>query len=308
MRKLVLIPMLAGTLVIGGCFKLSSDSTINSDGSATVKLTMVHKSEILETMKAQLDQAVEMLGDDNPEISKARDQFEKLGSAFEEKNAAAEWKKLGLEVTKSSSSDKDGWKGFEMEGSAKNVADYNRKHADSKKASESRANDRMGGPDAAAFAVPRLPRFYKTDQPNVAKVVLTWRDNSRQDRMFEDEKMTDEVKEQVEMGLEGARAQMDLDSLKVEMKVKLPGKILSVNNCKQEGDNVLVFSFLGSSLTADSMPQMMKQASATLQIDPKEFKIPLEDEPKAESRPATRKAEKPKDEEEKKNKDEEKDK
>ena len=39
------------------------------------------------------------------------------------------------------------------------------------------------------------------------------------------------------------------------------------------------------------------------------FKIPLEDEPKTESRPASRKTEKPKkDEEEKKNKDEDKDK
>jgi hypothetical protein len=300
-----LVPLLLVSVVIGGCFKLSSDSTVNNDGSMSVKLSMTHKAEILEMMKAQLDQAVEMIGEDNPQIAKARDQFAKIGAAFDEKAAAAEWKKLGLEVAKSSSTEKDGWKGFEIEGSAKNVADYTKKHAEAKKA-ESRSSADMG-PDPAAFSAPRMPRFYKTDQPNVAKVVLAWREQSKQDDMFDGEKLSDEQRDQMEMGLEQARANMDLDNLKIEMKIKLPGKILSVSNCKQEGDNVLVFSVLGSSMSADSMPQMMKMPTATLQIDPKEFKIPLEDEPKSESRPASRKIEKAKaDEEEKKNKDEDK--
>jgi hypothetical protein len=310
MRKLVLIPILAVAVVTGGCFKLSSESTINNDGSMAVKLAMTHKAEILEMIKAQIDQAIEMVGEDNPQITKARDQFAKIGAAFDEKNAAAEWKKLGLEVSKSSSTDKDGWKGFEIEGSAKNVAEYNKKQEASRKAAESRASDPMsGGPDPSAFSVPRMPRFYKTDQPNVAKVVLAWRDPSKQDAMFEQEKLDDDQKEKLEMGLDQARTMMDLDSLKIEMKYKLPGKILSVSNCKQEGDHTLVFSLLGTGLTADSMPQLMKLPTATIQIDPKEFKIPLEDEPKAESRPASRKVEKPaKDEEEKKNKDEDKEK
>jgi hypothetical protein len=93
------------------------------------------------------------------------------------------------------------------------------------------------------------------------------------------------------------------------VKVKLPGKILSATNCKQEGDNVLVYTLLGTGISADAMPQIMKLPSATLQFDPKEFKIPLEIEPKAESRPASQPVEKPaKDEEPKKDKDEDKEK
>jgi hypothetical protein len=308
MKNIVLIPTLALALVMGGCFKLSSDSTINNDGSMTVKLAMTHKAEVLEMMKAQIDQAIEMVGEDNPQIAKARDQFAKIGEAFDEKKAVAEWKKLGLDVAKSSATDKEGWKGYEIEGSAKNLGEYNKKHSEARKVAESRASE--GAPDPAAFGVPRMPKFYKTDQPNVAKVVLAWREPSKQDAMFDgNEKLSDEQREQMEMGLDQARSAMDLDNLKIEMKIKLPGKILSVNNCKQEGENVLVFTLLGSGITADAMPQMMKMPSATLQIDPKEFKIPLEDEPKAESRPASRKVEKPKkDEEEKKSKDEEKDK
>jgi hypothetical protein len=310
MRKLVLIPILAVALVSGGCFKLASESTVNNDGSAVVKLAMSHKSEVLDAIKAQIDQAIEMMGEDNPQIAKVKEQIDKLGAAFDEKSVVAEWKKLGLDVAKSSSTDKDGWKGFEIEGSAKNIAEYIKKQEASRKAAESRASGPMsGGPDPAAFSVPRMPKFYKTDQPNVAKVVLGWRDPSKRDAVFEQEKLDDEVKDQIEMQLDQARTMMDLDNLKIEMKVKLPGKVLSVSNCKQEGDNTLVFSLLGSGISADSMPQMMRLPSATLQIDPKEFKIPLEDEPKTESRPASRKVEKPaKDEEEKKNKDEEKEK
>jgi len=310
MRKVVLIPILAAALVASGCFKLASESTVNNDGSVAVKLSMAHKTEVFEAIKAQIDQAIEMVGEDNPQIAKAKEQIDKLISAFDEKAAVAEWKKLGLEVAKSSSTDKDGWKGFDIEGSAKNIAEYNKKHEASRKANESRSSGPMGGgPDPSAFSVPRMPKFYKTDQPNVAKVLLAWREPSKQDAMFEQEKLDDDAKEKIEGGIDQARAMMDLDSLKIEMKVKLPGKILSVSNCKQEGDNTLVFSLLGTGLSADSMPQIMKLPSATLQIDPKEFKIPLEDEPKAESRPASRKVEKPmKDEEEKKNKDEDKEK
>jgi hypothetical protein len=307
MKKLALVPILAAAVLATGCFKVASETAVKNDGSATVKLSMSLKSEVIQTVKAQIDQAIEMLGDEHPELAKAKEHFDKMEAAFDEKKAAAEWKKLGLEVTKSSSSDKDGWKGFEVEGSAKNVAAYNKQYAESRKSSK---NDDAMGPDPSAFSVPHFPKFYKTDQPNVAKVVLAWREPSpREARMGDLENMTDEMKEQIEMSLDQARSQMSLDDLKVEMKLKLPGKILSVSNCKQDGDDGLLFQFLGSGLSVDSIAKVNQLPTATFQFDPKEFKIPLEDEPKVESRPTSRKAEKPKkDEEEKKNKDEDKDK
>jgi hypothetical protein len=311
MKKLALISILAAAVALPGCFKVSSDSVVNNDGSATMKLSMAVKSDVIAKMKEQIDQAIEMLGDDHPELAKAKDGIDKLEGSFDEKKAAAEWKKMGLEVSKSTGTDKDGWKGFEIEGSTKNVGEYVKKHADARKAA-TEAAENQGMPDASAFALPRLPKFYKTDQPNVAKVVMVARDRSaRESKMGDLENMDDQMKEQVEMGLEQAREQMSLNDMKIEMKIKLPGKILSVNNCKQEGDQTLVLNILGSSMNADSVSKFGQQASATFQIDPKEFKIPLEDEPKGDSRPASRKeAEKPKkNEEEKKNKEgEEKDK
>ena len=308
MKRLALVPMLAAVLSAAGCFKVASDTAIKNDGSATVKLSMSAKSEVVETMKGQLDMASEQMGDDNPQVAQMRELLDKFEAAFDEKKVAAEWKKLGLEVAKASSSDKDGWKGFEIEGSAKNIAEYNKAAAESRKSAKPSRGMSMGL-EASTFTTPRFPKFYKTDQPNIAKVVLTTRDSSgAQGRMPDPENLSDEQKEQVEMGLEQARSQMSLDDLKVEMRVKLPGKILSVSNCKQDGDT-LVFQVLGAGMTADTVAQMRQPPTATLEIDPKEFKIPLEDEPKTDSKPTSRTAEKPKkDEQEKKNKDEEKEK
>lgn len=306
MKKLAWIPLFLVALATGGCFKLSSDSTVRNDGSATVKLSMAYKTEILETMKSQIDAAIEMMGEDNPEIAKAKEGIEQMEAAFNDKKAAEEWKKHGLEVGKSSMTDKDGWKGLEIEGTVKNLAEYNKKLSESKKPAKAADDGPMGG-DAGRFAMPRLPKFYKTDQPNVAKVVMSWRDSDKQDpKLQELENMSDEERSQVEAQLEGARAQIGLDDMKIEMRVKLPGKILSVSNAKQDGDT-LVFQMLGSTIGVDTLSKMNQSPSATLQFDPKEFKIPLEDEPKAaESKPASQKAERPKKDEEEKKKEEDK--
>jgi hypothetical protein len=308
MKRLALVPMLAAVLLAAGCFKVASDTAIKNDGSATVKLSMSAKSEVVETMKAQLDMASEQMGDDNPQVAQMRELLDKFEAAFDEKKAAAEWKKLGLEVAKASTSDKDGWKGFEIEGSAKNIAEYNKLRAESRKSAKQSGRMSMGL-DPAAFVTPRFPKFYKTDQPNIAKVVLASREQpDGQPRMPDPQNPSDEDKQKIEAFLEQGRAQASLDDIKIEVRVKLPGKILSVSNCKQDGDQ-LVLQILGSGLSADSIVQMNQPPTATLEIDPKEFKIPLEDEPKTDSRPTSRTAEKPKkDEEEKKNKDEEKEK
>ena len=135
-----------------------------------------------------------------------------------------------------------------------------------------------------------MPRFYKTDQPNVAKVVLNSGTSRRsQDAMFEQlEEMSDE---ETRADRDGPRADarpiVDLDDLKIEMKIKLPGKILSVEQLqagRRERHRLRRCSARASASTRSEHGAETKgQISATLQIDPKEFKIPLEDEPKAES-------------------------
>jgi hypothetical protein len=229
--------------------------------------------------------AEDMGGADNPQVAQFREIVDKFEAAFDEKQAAAEWKKRGLEVAKSSSSDKDGWKGFQIEGSAKSIAEYNKAQAESRKS----AKGPMGGVDAATFVTPRFPKFYKTDKPNVAKVVFAWRDQSTREARTDRLELSDDEKENVEMALEQGRAQFAFDDLKIEMRVRLPGKILTSANCKQDGDQ-LVVQMLGSEMSADSVGKMRLSPTATIEFDPKEFKIPLEEEPQTDSRPSTRSA------------------
>jgi hypothetical protein len=312
MKNLALVALLLVAFVATGCIKTSSDSVISNDGAATVKMSVGYKKEVIANLKAMVEA---QMGDDE-ESKDAEEGFAKFESGFDDKRVAEEWKKLGLEVAKSSTTDKDGWKKIEIEGSVKNVSEYNRKHADAMKKLMSDAEggpmDALNAMDPSKLGLPSLPRFYKTDQPNVAKVVLNSSDMGSQNaHMPEIEDMSDEDREQFEMVLDQMRGLMGLDDLRVELKVKLPGKVLSVSNAKQEGENTIVFEMLGTNFSLDTITNLAKtkgQITATLQIDPKEFKIPLEDEPKAESKPAKAKEAKPKKDEEEKKKDEEKDK
>jgi hypothetical protein len=311
MKKLASASLLLAAFVATGCIKTSTESSVSNDGSATVKMSMGYKKEVIENFKSLIETN---MGDDDEHGGAAKDGFAKFESAFDDKKVAEEWKKLGLEVAKASTIDKDGWKKVEIEGSLKNVSEYARKHADAMKKLAAAAEsggpmDAMSGMDPAKLSLPSMPRFYKTDQPNVAKVVLNSGDSSSQNAQLDKfEDMSDEEREQIEMGLDQMRSMFGLDDMKIQLKVKLPGKILSVSNAKQDGDNGLTFELLGSNFTVDTIANMAKtkgMITATIQIDPKEFKIPLEDEPKADSKPA-KPVEKPKKDEEEKKKNEDK--
>jgi hypothetical protein len=220
-----------------------------------------------------------------------------------------------MDVAKSSTTDKDGWKKVEIEGTVKNIAEYNRKHSEvlKKMAAETEAGpmEQLQQMDAAKLGLPSMPRFYKTDQPNIAKVVLNSDEGGSKNAKLEQfEEMSDEEREMIESQLDQVRGLFGLDDMSIQLKIKLPGKVLSVSNAKQDGENGIVFELLGKNFNVDTIANMAKSKghiTATIQIDPKEFKIPLEDEPKAESKPAKTAVEKPKkEEEEKKKKDEDK--
>jgi hypothetical protein len=280
-------------VVASGCIKSSNESTVNNDGTAAVKVSLGYKKEVVANLKSMIE--AQMGGEEDGEGPEFGDAFAKFEAGFDEKKVVEEWKKLGIEVSKATTTDKDGWKKVEVEGTVKNVPEYARKHAEAMKKmqadSEAGPMGAMSGLDPSKFSLPTLPRFYKTDQPNVAKVMLV-SDQAAADRDMPDmEDLDDETREQMEASLDQMRMMFGLDDLKIELRVKLPGKILSVSNAKQVGENEIVFEVLGSNMTADTMADMAKtkgQLTATLQFDPKEFKIPLEDAPKAESKPASR--------------------
>jgi hypothetical protein len=196
-----------------------------------------------------------------------------------------------------------------MEGVIKDVNAWIKKSAENADAAKKEAEKTEGMPELPFNQLPFS--FYKTDKADVAKfVVIPPLGNllppEAEGAFDQIEELDDEQREQIETMINMVRAQIFLDEMKMEMKIKLPGKIVSTKGCKQEGDDTMIFTMKGSDLGLDGLKGMfgMKDGVfAQFQFDPKEMKITLADEPKAtDSKPAAKEEAKPakKDDEEKK--------
>ncbi len=299
------------------CIKQGQEATIKADGTATVKLTMGIKTEVIENLRAMIES---MGGGDDDQSGEVTGVFDKLTAALDDKKIGEEWKKMGLEITKSSTTEKDGWKTVDLEASIKNVSEYSKKYAEWQKAMQEKVSGGMQNPKEMLNALdkmllPAIPRFYKTDKANIVKVGVTPRMGNMFDKMDENplsklEEMGDEERAMFDAQMNQMRAMFALDEMKVEMKYTLPGKVTAVSGLKQDG-NTVTFSMLGKNIGIDTIKDVATMGkngmTATVQIDEKDWKIALEDEPKAtESKPVektAKPAKKTEEEEKKKEKD-----
>ena len=305
MKKLMFALPLAAAMLAASCVKVTNENGFKADNTATMKMTVGYKLDAVEGLKGLIAQFGG--GEDESEDGPTA-QIDKALESFDEKKIVEQLKKSGIEVTKSATVEKDGWKLVEMEGAVKDVNAWIKK---SKEATEE------GKKEAAGEGMPNLPisalplHFYKTDKPDVAKFVIVpplgdLLPEGADEGLDQIENLDDEQREQIETMINMVRSQISLDEMRVEMKCKLPGKILSAKGCKQEGDDTMVFSMKGGDLGLDGVKNLFglkEGVYVTFQFDPKEMKITLEDEPKAtDSKPAVKEEAKPakKDEEEKK--------
>lgn len=313
MKKLSLVLPLAAALLCSSCVKSTKESAFKADNTATVKMSMGYKLDAVEAVKGFIEQ--QMGGEEDGEEGPGAKIDEGLAKIFNEKKIAEDMKKSGVELSKSTMTEKDGYKTVELEGVVKDVNAWVKKAAELEKEAEA-MGESMGedGPDLEKLPIFQslmmAPKFYKTDKPDVAKVVVI---PSLGDKMPEGafdqlEEMDDDQREQVETFMNMIRGMISLDEMRVEMKTKLPGKILSTKGCKQEGEDTMVFSMKGADIGLDGVKNLFGLKDGvycTFQFNPQEMKIVLEDEPKpTDSKPAEKKKEEPKpakkDEEEKK--------
>ncbi|HYC76040.1 MAG TPA: hypothetical protein VEI02_00295 [Planctomycetota bacterium] len=300
-RLLTALPLLAA-LVCVACTKVGVDSQVRNDGGATFKMSVALKLDVFEAIK----QMAAMGGEETAE--QAEEGIDTMLENIDDKKFAEGLKEAGFEVVKSSTADKDGWKTVEIEATHK---DLNALYAKADGLMKDAAKEQGELPidvDPSTF----LPRFYKTDKPDVAKFQLMPALGSLLDKLPENpldqlDQMDDEMREMVEGQLDQMRGMLAMDEMKIEFKLKVPGKVLDVKGCKKEGDDMIVFTFKGADIGLDSAKTLFGLKDgvyATFQFDPKEFKIALKDPPKApESKPAPAPKEAPKvekkDEEEK---------
>jgi hypothetical protein len=280
--KTVLVRFLVASLALAtGCIKSTTDSAVKPDGSATVTLSVRYALDAIEKMNKVPDSCTcwyvyQIHKDSVPAARKALAAFE---SGFDGKKVSDAWTQLGLRVTKSAVSDRDGWRILEIEASTANVADVNAKLASAMK---------TAGADEYLTKIPRylhsrkllpkLPRFYKTSDPAVVKAVIPVADFGQGVENLSP--LREEERNKLEKQLTYMRNMRSFDDGEITVRVKLPGTIVSVDNAKQEGTDTVVLDLAGPRMDPDVISGQAKAKgliTVMLKIDPGTFKIPLEE-------------------------------
>jgi hypothetical protein len=263
-----------------GCIKSSTETTVKPDGSITVKYTVSYLTHVYAKMKSAPDDCTcwkvyQIHSSTVPAARRALDSFE---AGFDGSRVKDVWTKLGFEVTKSSVAQREDWRVLEVEATAASLADLNKKLADGLKT--------MGKDEYLTMypwylhtkrLLPKVPRFYKTADPNVVKVQIPMGEVGSELADLGD--LNDERRRMVSGQLTYMRTMKSFNEGELRNVVKLPGTIVSVENAKQEGADTVVSDLKGPDLNADAISGQSKQRgviTVMLKIDPATFKIPLE--------------------------------
>ncbi len=258
-----------------GCLKAKMTMNVKNDATGAMTMGMTMKTEALESLKGMMESMGDMGG---AEMEQAEEAFDEMEQMFDEKKVAQMFKDQGMDVTKATKVDEDGWKGFELEASMKDVNVYIQKAAaEQKKQVESM--DVPFSPD-----VPLTPTFYKTSDPKVGQLVLLapiaelLGDDIPID-LEELEDLGDEELEAMEMYLDTFKSMLSVDEMKFEFVINLPGKVQETKGCKKSGENGMKVSFSGGDISADNLVDMMgfkDGISCTFEI-PEDCKIVFQD-------------------------------
>lgn len=281
MKKASMFALVWVLASLTGCIKSSSDAVVKPDGSATVTMSVTYNTQMYEKLKAApLDcscwRVYQVHQDSVPIVYQELAAFER---AFDTKALTQRWADLGLKVSRASVTDRDGWRTLEVEASATDVAEYDKKLLSAMKAA---------GPDPYITAIPwylhtrkllpKLPRFYKTADPGVVKAVIATTDNGA--AIGDLSELNAEERDKLERQLTYMRGLRGFNQGEVKVRIKLPGTIVSVDNGTQEGSDVVVVAIEGSKVDPDWISKQAKakgQVTVMLKVDPATFKIPLAD-------------------------------
>jgi hypothetical protein len=281
MKQVLYFSMVVAVGMTTGCIKSSAESSVNADGTATVRLWVAYQTSTFESMKkAPLDctcwRIYQIHKDSIAAARRALDSFE---ASFEAKKVSERWTSLGLTVTKAAVSEANGWRILEMEASAADIA----------AASSRLAKEMAAGGDEFLTALPwylhtrkllpKLPRFYKTAEPDVVKVTIPVADVGPE--LADLSELNEEKSKKLRTQLGYMRTMKSFDDGEIKVRMKLPGTILSVENGKQEGSDVVLLDVKGSDVEPQSISAQARTrglVTAKLRVDPKTFKIALESE------------------------------
>lgn len=299
-RTLLVLPMLALVLSLGACFKSVTKVTIANDATGTVETSNQFNAEAIESM---MDMVMAMAPEGEGDMDQLEEAIDEMKGAFDAKKMEAQMKKAGIEVSESKAIDQDGWKGFSMKGK---IADVNKAVAEMRKKMTENAKKADLPAGVPSELTNFSPRFLKTADPKVGKIVILPSMEKMFEQMDEDpfealDEMPDEMRDMMDAQIETFKEMFMGNELDLTMEFVLPGELVSVTGAKKTGAKSFKFTMKGKDLTIDNAKGLFgikKGISATFKI-PEGCKIVFAD-------PNAKKDEKGKDKEKEKNKDKKK--
>lgn len=293
-RNLCAAILVCSTLLLPSCMKMEAKNSIKADNTGTMSIKMMLKTEVIDNMKAMIESA----GAD----AEGSEGLDKLNESIDEKAMVEKLKKSGVEVVSSKSVDKDGWKGFEIEGKIPDVNAFSEKSA---KVAEADAASAAGGESAHMnFSGMRemAMAFFKTADPAVGSMQIVPPVGDMMANMGGDENplaRLDEASEEELQMFEGMmemmKSQFALDQMTMSMIIGVPGEIVSMKGCtKTEDGKGVVYSMKGSDFNLQSIKTMMglkDGVSVDFKI-PEGCKLVFKDRPKKDAPAPAKKEEK----------------
>jgi hypothetical protein len=279
MKKAFLCALVLALGLTTGCVKTTSEAAVKADGSATVKMSARYLISSIEKMKSVPDDCTcwKVYQIHELSVPAARRGLLAFEGEWDGRRVSDRWARLGLNVTKSSVSESDGWRVIDLEASTANVADYHAKlAAELKAAAKEEYLTAIPWYLHTRRLLPKLPRFYKTSDPTVVKAVVEVADVGAQIDALAD--LTPDERTILEKQLTYMKALRTFKQGEIKVLVRLPGTVVSVTNAKQDGTDGLSFDLKGDEVEPETVAAQAKAKgliTATFKVDPKTFTMPL---------------------------------
>jgi|GEM_PF-3717465 len=284
--------LFSALLILPSCMKGEQKVNFSPDNTGTIAFKMSMKTEVMDTMKAMIEQA-------GAEADSG--QIDKLGEAVDVKVMEEKLKKQGVEITSAKSVDADGWKGYEIVGKVANVNEFCEK---AKKAVEEEIASQAAesGPGNMGGEMGKMMlAFFKTEDPAIGSLQILPPMGDFMAQLGDGDnplaRLDDASEEELQMFegmMEMMKQQFALDQMAMSMIIGVPGEITTMKGCtKSEDGKSVVFSIKGGDINLQSLKTMMGMKDG-VSVDfkiPADCKIEFKDRPKKEAKAEPKKEE-----------------
>ncbi len=282
----------AALIILPSCMKGEQKVNFSPDNTATLAFKMSMKTEVIDNMKAMIEQAGGEEGGD---------QLDKLSEAIDLKTTEEKLKKQGVEIISSKAIDADGWKGYEVVGKIANVNEFCEKTAKTFDEELASAAKESGGAHMGSDMGKMVLAFYKNEDPALGTLQiippmgdLMEQFGGEENPLSKIDEASEEELQMMEGMMEMMKQQFALDQMGMSMNIGVPGEIVALKGCtKSEDGKSVLFAIKGGDINLQSLKTMLGMKDG-VSVDFKiaeGCKIAFKDRPKKEAKAEPKKEE-----------------